>query len=266
MPERDSDPTRTEPATSIEPPAAVTPPAAHPATRRAQFARGVQLGLPILLGYLPVGMAFGVIAADMGFTLLQAITCSATALAGAGQFIALAQMRAGEGLLGVLAATTIVNLRYVLFGATMSSYLRGMPLHRQAALAFTLTDETFAVNINDHRPGRATGWSMAGVGAISWTGWVTGTAIGAGAASLILDPSRYGVEFAMPAMFTALFVALAEDRRHVMIGLLAGAIALALPALATLGIEISSAWFIILASTVAATIGTVVYRAEEKPS
>ncbi|MDP2401620.1 MAG: AzlC family ABC transporter permease [Actinomycetota bacterium] len=220
--------------------------------------------MPIFLGYMPVGAAFGVIATGIGFSLAQAVTCSATALAGAGQFIALSQMRAGEGLFAVLAATTVVNLRYVLFGATMSPYLRGLTLPRQAALAFTLTDETFAVNISDRRQGLSTGWSMVGVGAVAWVGWVLGTALGAGAAAVIGDPSRWGVDFAMPAMFTALLVALAEDRRHILVGLLAGVIALALPALSSVGVEISSAWFIIIASMGAATVATVAFRRDEK--
>ncbi len=232
---------------------------------RAQFVRGVKLGTPIFLGYMPVGAAFGIIATSIGFTVAQAVVCSATALAGAGQFIALAQMRAGEGLFAVLAATTVVNLRYVLFGATMSTYLKGLTLPRQAALAFTLTDETFAVNISDRRGGLSTGWSMAGVGAVAWTGWVLGTALGAGAANLIGDPSRWGVDFAMPAMFTALFVALAEDRRHVLVGALAGVITLALPALSILGLEVSNAWFIVIASTTAAGIGALLYGDSETP-
>ncbi len=232
-------------------------------TRTARFIRGVRLGVPIFLGYMPVGVAFGVIAVSLGFSPLQACTCSATALAGAGQFIALSVIRAGEGIFGVLAATTVVNLRYVLFGATISPYLSALTLPRQAALAFFLTDETFAVNVSDHRSGTATGWSMLGVGVVAWTGWVLGTLLGAVAAGWIGDPTRWGVDFAMPAMFVALLIALAEDRRHVLAGLIAGAIALALPAAAALGIEIPSSWFIIVASAGAATVATLLFPAEE---
>lgn len=222
--------------------------------------RGVRLGLPIFLGYMPVGIAFGVLATTIGFTALQAMVCSATALAGAGQFIALNLMKERADVLAVVAATTVVNLRYVLFGATLSPHLKGMPLGSQAMLAFTLTDETFAVNVSDRRTGQSTGASMAGVGAIAWTGWVTGTAAGALAASLIGDPSRWGVDFAMPAMFVALLIALAEDRRHIAIAALAGALAIGLPALAPLGIVIPSSWLIVIASMGAATVATVVFR------
>jgi len=61
-------------------------------------------------------------------------------------------------------------------------------------------------------------------------------------------------------MFTALFVALAEDWRHVLIGICAGAVALALPLLSTVGVNLSGSWFIVIASMSAATLGAVVWR------
>ena len=234
--------------------------AALHASVRARFWRGVKLGFPIFLGYVPVGMAFGVLARTLGFSVFAAVTCSATSFAGAGQFIALSVLSSGAGVLAVLAATTVVNLRYVLFGSTISPYFSGVPVATQALLGFSLTDESFAVNIADHRAGLSTPASALGVGAVAWTGWVLGTAVGSVGAGWIGDASRFGVTFAMPAMFTALFVALAENRQHVVIGMLAGAIALALPLLSSIGIGLSPSWFIIIASMSAATIGSVVWR------
>ncbi|MDH4139297.1 MAG: AzlC family ABC transporter permease [Coriobacteriia bacterium] len=228
-------------------------------TRRSRFARGLRLGLPIFLGYMPVGMAFGVIATSIGFSIAQAGICSATALAGAGQFIALGVLKAGEGVIAVLVATTVVNLRYVLFGATLSPHVRGMHLPAQALLAFTLTDETFAVNMNDRRQGLSTGASMAGVGAIAWSGWVGGTVVGAATAAWIGDPRAWGVDFAMAAMFTALLVAMAETRRHLLIGAVAGATVLALPELARLDVRIGSSWFVVIAAVAAATLGVLAF-------
>ncbi|PKQ20404.1 MAG: branched-chain amino acid ABC transporter permease [Actinobacteria bacterium HGW-Actinobacteria-6] len=223
-------------------------------TARSSFFRGVKLGLPIFLGYVPVGAAFGVLATTQGFTALQAVVNSATALAGAGQFIGLSLMHAGASIVTVLLATTIVNLRYVLFGATLSTHLQATPLAGQAALAFSLTDETFAVNIDDQRRGNATGLSMAGVGAISWVGWVSGTLLGATASSLIGDPYRFGVAFAMPAMFTALLVAQADDRRHITIAVVAAVLAVVFALL------LPGKWYIVAASVSAAGIGAAVYK------
>jgi predicted branched-subunit amino acid permease len=89
---------------------------------------------------------------------------------------------------------------------------------------------------------------------------VTGTAVGALASTAIGDPSAFGVDFAMPAMFVALLFALAENRRHVATALAAGGIALILPALSVAGIHIASAWFIVIASISAATGATLLFR------
>lgn len=230
------------------------PPRSLQIPRRGSLLRGIRLGFPIFLGYVPVGMAFGILATTAGFAPIQAVACSATALAGAGQFIALAVMKTGGAVLAVIAATTIVNLRYVLFGATVSPYLTETPLLGQAALAFSLTDETFAVNISDLHSGAADEFSMAGVGAISWVGWVVGTAVGAYAASLVGDPSRFGVDFAMPAMFTALLVGQVESRKHLVVAAIAGVLAVALASV------LPDKWYLVVASIVAATIAAVVYR------
>lgn len=203
---------------------------------------------------MPIGMAFGILADGLGFTPLQAAACSATAIAGAGQFIALALMKSGATVFAVIVATTIVNLRYVLFGAAMSPHLSGIRPLGQALLAFSLTDETFAVNIDDHRRGTADAWSMAGVGAIAWTGWVGGTIIGALAAGLIGDPTDWGVQFAMPAMFTALLVAQAESRKHVVVAIIAVALTLGLM------LVLPGRWYVIAAPILASAIAAVVYR------
>ncbi len=234
--------------------------ASHAASRTAQVLRGCKLGLPIFLGYAPVGAAFGVLALSLGFTPWQATVCSATAIAGAGQFIALSLLGSGANVVSTLIATSVVNLRYVLFSTTLAPQLPKARLPLLTWLGFTLTDETFAVNIADMRQRTATPLSMAGVGLIAWAGWVSGTIVGALAAGSIGDPSRFGVDFAMPAMFSALFVALAEDRRHVVVGIVAAALALAIPLLGRVGLPISSNWIVVIASIAAATIATVVVK------
>lgn len=227
-----------------------TPP--HCATHR--LLRGARMGLPIFLGYVAVGAAFGMLAATAGFSLAQAAACSALVLAGAGQFVALSLMRSGADIAAILIATGAINLRYVLFGAAISPYLRETPLPMQASLAFSLTDETFAVNIADHQAGTADELSMTGVGAISWAGWVAGTILGVLVGGLVGDPARFGAGFAMPAMFTALLVGQVADKRHLAIGVLAGALALACAYL------LPGTWFIVVASMTAATVGAVVFR------
>jgi 4-azaleucine resistance transporter AzlC len=230
--------------------------------RSTEFRRGIVLGFPIFLGYMPVGIAFGILAHQYGFSLIAALVCSATALAGAGQFIALATMVAGANAFTVLIACAVVNLRYVLFSATLSPYLRSVPRRAMAWLGFTLTDESFAINITDLRVGKGNTLSMAGVGVIAWVGWVTGTAIGWVAGGWIGDPTRFGIDFAMAAMFSALFVALAENYKQVLCGVIAGTLVCAMWLATTLGASLDSNWFITIASLTGATIAMLIFKDE----
>jgi 4-azaleucine resistance transporter AzlC len=217
----------------------------------ARFLRGVRLGMPVFLGYMPLGMAFGLMAVAAGFTVAQATACSALVIAGAGQYLAVRMIAAG-GLVTTLIATGVVNLRYLLFSATMAPHVQEVPRWQQGLLAFTLTDETFAINAADAREGRADGFSMLGVGAISWVGWTLGSLIGSLAGSAIGDPNAWGVGFALPAMFTALLVGQLTGRREYIAAGLAAVVALAM------SLFIPRDWALVSAAIVAATVMTVV--------
>jgi 4-azaleucine resistance transporter AzlC len=224
-----------------------------PTSATARALRGVRLGMPVFLGYVPVGAAFGIAATAAGFNVLQAVACSALVIAGAGQFIGLAALASGN-LAAALIATGVVNLRYVLFSATMAPYLSDVPRWHQGLIAFTITDETFAINVGDAREGRADRFSMLGVGAISWLGWTLGTLAGALAGSAIGNPNDWGVGFAMPAMFTALLVGQLTGRREFVAAGVAAAAALAL------GAVLPGQWPIVVAAIVAATVMAVTER------
>lgn len=231
---------------------------ARPSTRVSRFARGVRLGTPVLLGYIPIGAAFGVLARTAGMDVFQTIACSMLVFAGSGQFIAVAMMSAHASAVSVIVTTGVINLRHILFSTTLQPYLRHIPVSRQALIAAGITDESFAVNITDFRGGSASASSVAGAEFISWTGWVTGTALGAIATNFIGDPTRWGLGFAMAAMFTALLVATAEDRRHVVVAAIAVALAIVmLLVLPSLGLPVQ--WSIVATAVVAAAIGATVF-------
>jgi 4-azaleucine resistance transporter AzlC len=219
-------------------------------TSVSRFLRGVRLGTPVFLGYMPLGMAFGLMAVAAGFTVAQATACSALVIAGAGQYLAIRMIAAG-GLATTLIAVGVVNLRYLLFSASIAPHLGGVPRWHQGLLAFTLTDETFAINAADAREGRADRFSMLGVGAISWVGWTLGTLIVSLAGSAIGDPSAWGVGFALPAMFTALLVGQLTGKREYVAAALAAGSALAL------SVFVPRDLALVAAAIVSATVMTV---------
>lgn len=228
----------------------------------SEFRRGVGLGFPIFLGYLPIGMAFGILARTVGFSVASAGLCSGLVLSGSGQLIALSFLGSGAGIGATLLATSVINLRYVLFSSTLSRVVKGFSLPRMLTLAAFITDESFAVNMADAAARRLTADSMLGVGVISWSGWLLGTLIGASIGHLVGDPAAWGLDFAMTAMFAALFVAVAENRRHVAVGFGAALLVVAMPYLGTLVPGFTRSWHVIAASLIAATAATVVFRDE----
>jgi len=232
----------------------------------AQFRAGLRSGLPIFLGYVPVGLAFGILACQHGFYWWEALLASGGAIAGSGQFVALSTLLASGGhAAAALIASSVVNLRYLLFSATVAPHVRKVKLPLLAWLGFTLTDESFAINMAEIAEKKSTPIRMAGVGFISWVGWMLGTALGAIGASFVKNADRFGVNFAMPAMYAALFVALARNLKEVLCGIGAAAIVIALYVLGKLGVlAIPSYWFIVIAALLAATIATIVWPHTDK--
>ncbi|MCL2379688.1 MAG: AzlC family ABC transporter permease [Coriobacteriia bacterium] len=224
-----------------------------------QFRAGLRSGFPIFLGYLPVGIAYGILTVNFGFTPIQAILASALALSGVGQFVALSTLALSESVMASILASTIVNLRYILFSASLSPHLQGLKMRILAGIGFTTTDESFAINSTEIRELRASPHSMFGVGAIGWLGWVLGTGIGTIGAQFLGDLSAWGIYFAIPAMYAALFVALANNRKQVYCGLGAAAITLGLYGLTLLGLQLETYWFTIITALIAATLAVLIF-------
>ena len=229
-----------------------------------QFFAGMRTGSPIFLGYLPIGIAFGMIAVNHGFTPFQAILASTVILSGSGQFVALSTMVLSGSVVASVIASTVVNLRYALLSVTLSAHLRGLKMRTLAWLGFTITDETFAVNSAEIRKLRANPSSMMGVGTISWLGWITGTAVGAIGSSYMGDLSAFGIYFAMPAMYAGLFIALANNRKQIYCGIGAGLLVIALYGLNLLGLQLAIYWYAVITSIAAATIAVIVFPDSKK--
>jgi len=221
----------------------------------------MRAGLPIFLGYMPVGMAFGILVAQHGFHWWEALLASAGAIAGSGQFVALSTLIASGGsAVAAIIASSIVNLRYLLFSATTAPHVRKTRPPLLVWLGFSLTDETFAINMAEAKEKKSTPIRMAGVGFISWVGWVLGTLIGDVGAGFVKNADKFGVNFAMPAMYAALFVALANNLKEVICGIGAAGIVIVLYVLDKAGLlVIQSYWFIVIAALLAATIATIVW-------
>ncbi|MFV0420896.1 AzlC family ABC transporter permease [Oleidesulfovibrio sp.] len=247
-----------------------------PAERAAQ---GMRRAVPIVLGYLPVGFAFGVLADKTGLSAPETIFMSLAVFAGSAQLIAVGMLAAAASVtaatFSIVLTTFVVNLRHLLMSASLAPYMRRWSKKMQALFTFQLTDETFAMHavhfhaqvaeltgghkdcggarqaaaLRDYSPDKA---ETTGLNMTAQLGWVTGSALGALFGGLIGDVKPLGLDYALPAMFVALLVAQVRGRLHVIVAVTAGAVSVGL-SLAGVG-----QWNVIIATVLAATLGTMI--------
>lgn len=188
---------------------------------------GIKAALPIVLGYLPVGMAYGVLARAAGLSTLETAGMSIFVFAGASQFIAVSMLGAGAAAFPIIITTFIVNSRHVLMTSALARYFKGLPLKKVIPLSGQVTDESFAVAMADSslvvgRPNYLMALQMT-----AYSSWVGGSIIGALFGSII-DSASYGIPFAMTALFICLLVMQIRNRVHIVVAFVAGVLALGL--------------------------------------
>lgn len=186
--------------------------------KNKQLGEGMKASIPIVLGYLPLGFAFGVLSTQVGLTVAQSTMMSVLCFTGAGQYIAIGILQAGGSILTIIVANMLVNLRYLLFSTSLVPHLKNnVPTGMGALLSYGLTDETYAVAINHYQTQKATISYMAGLNLTSHLGWISSTLLGAICGTLITNTDRIGLAFALPAMYTCLLVLLSNRRSDVIV-------------------------------------------------
>ncbi len=192
-----------------------------------EFLAGVKAEIPILVGVIPFGMIYGVLAVAAGLNKLQAQSMSSIVFAGSSQFIATQLIAAGTP--GVLMVFTIavVNVRHMLYSASLAPYLEHLNTKWKMVLAYLLTDEAYAVTITYFRknlnlPSRH--WFLLGSGLALWTCWQLSTAMGIVLGNVI--PDGLPLDFTITLTFIALLVPTLTDKPGVITALTSGLVAL----------------------------------------
>ena len=184
--------------------------------------------LPIVLGYLPVGFAYGVLAVKAGLGVANAGLMSVLVFAGSAQLIGVEMIGSGAPALSVIATTLVVNLRHLLFSAALSPHLSGWPSRRVARFCFQLTDETFALHATRFHNGQKNVSKTLAINALTHSAWIAGGLAGAVAGGFVPDVKPLGLDFALPAMFAVLLVGQLLTPAHILAAFLGGGLALVL--------------------------------------
>jgi len=197
--------------------------------KRHEFFTGVRDTLPLLLGALPFALIYGAIAASAGLSMAAAIAMSAFVFAGSSQFIAVGLVAAQTPVAIIVLTTLIVNLRHMLYSATLLPYLKELPQRWRIPLAFWLTDETFAVTVhrfqrNDASPYQH--WYQLGSSIAMYLNWQLWCFLGLLLGNRIPDAQGWGLDVAMPVTFIGMIIPFVRTLPVVVCVLTAGAASL----------------------------------------
>ena len=223
------------------------------------LAEGLRRALPIVLGYTPVGFAFGVLAVKNNIPPSLAVAMSVLMFSGSGQFVFAGMWGAGASTLSIMAAVFIVNLRYLLQSAAESPWLAGLPRFQRFLLGLGLTDETFAVHVTAFQSGWKRNLTTLFVcNQTTQIAWVGGSAIGAFCGELVTDVKPLGLDYALTAMFLALLVPQCVNRLHVLVAIFTMTLSIALKAAGM------SQWNVAVATVVGASLGSALLVYKDK--
>jgi 4-azaleucine resistance transporter AzlC len=214
---------------------------------------GLIRAVPIILGYLPIGIAFGVLASTAGLSVYSATAMSIFVFAGSAQLISVGLIGAGASIFAITITVFLVNLRHLLMSASLAPYLKELKTWQQVLFSYQLTDESFAVHsVYFRQVGTPLFTQLFALNLSAQLAWVGGTVIGAWVGGqLTFDTEAYGIDFALPAMFIALLVMQIEKKKHLNIALLAAVLGLCFFLLGF------SQLYIIMATIIAATCGAL---------
>jgi len=169
------------------------------------FMSALKTTVPVFLGYIPLGMAFGFLLDGAGYHWIYAFLMSLLIYAGAGQFLAVALLAAGAGLTEFVVATLLLNLRHAFYGLSLLEKFSDVGKVKPY-LIFALTDETYALLTTTEVPA---GGSRARfyfyIAALDHLYWIAGSVLGAGLGSL-LDLNLEGMAFVLTALFVVLTI------------------------------------------------------------
>ena len=174
---------------------------------RRALAAAFPTTLPVLMGYLSIGMAFGFMLEAVGYNFIWAFFMSLTIYAGSGQYLGVTLLSTAAALSQVALLTLLINFRHLVYGLSMLEKFKGMGI-RKLYMIFSLTDETYALLSSAQVPDQVDPHDFYfSVAVLDHLYWIVGSILG-GLAGSLLGINTQGIEFAM----TALFLVIAVDQ------------------------------------------------------
>ncbi|MBI2331655.1 MAG: AzlC family ABC transporter permease [Chloroflexi bacterium] len=218
---------------------------------RRNFIEGIRAEVPLLIGVFPFGMIYGALALNAGLSNAAAQMMSSILFAGSSQFITAQLVSESAPAMVMILTIAVVNLRHMLYSASLAPYLKDLSLKWKVALSYFLTDEAYAPSILYYeKEGLQTQkhWFLLGAGFSLWLHWQVSTAVGIFLGAAI--PESWSLDFALPLTFIAMVVQVLKKQPMIAAALSAGVTAL-------LAYNLPFKLGLILAALVGIAVGTM---------
>ncbi|AOY59451.1 MULTISPECIES: AzlC family ABC transporter permease [Desulfococcus] len=198
-------------------------------TRKHEFISGARDSFPLLLGAFPFGLIYGALATTSGLSPAAGMIMALLVFAGSAQFIAVGLVAARVPVTIIILTTCIVNLRHMLYSATLLPHLKHLPQRWRIPLAFWLTDETFAVTVRRFQredESRFKHWYQLGSSIAMYVNWQFWCGLGLVLGDRIPDAAGWGLDVAMPVTFIGMIIPFVKNVPMAVCVLSAGAASL----------------------------------------
>lgn len=178
------------------------------------FRSGVKACIPTILGYVGIGISAGVIGRASGLSPAEVALMSILIYAGAAQFIITSLLLTGTPASAIILTTFVVNSRHLLMSMAAAPHVERAALLHKIGIGSLLTDESFAVAMT-----RASGGDKIpanwfhGLNITAYLTWIASTVLGAVLGGQLANPDRFGLDFALSAMFIGLLYLQIESER-----------------------------------------------------
>lgn len=168
--------------------------------------RGLIVGLPIIIGYFPIAITYGVLAKQAGLTLLELTLMSVMVYAGASQFMAVNMFAVGAGASEIVIATFVLNFRHFIMSLSFMNSFREVGINYKLPVGLGLTDETFAVTTLHKEDNKNGPLFYLTIILTAYLSWVAGSFIGGLLGEVIPEQLSQSMGIALYAMFIGLLV------------------------------------------------------------
>lgn len=219
---------------------------------------GIVTGLPIVIGYVPIAMAFGILSKTVGISIVDSLLFSVFVFAGASQFMALNLLHLGTGVVEIILTTLLVNFRHFLMSASFATRITKDMKRWIPFIAFGMTDEIFSVA--SFTKEQITKEFMIALQLAAYLSWIFGTALGYLVGEILPTTVKSSMGIALYAMFVAILIPEAKKSNKVLVmALLSGIINTLLSCLKIT----TQGWNLVLTIVIVSAIGAFTLKEEE---